>query len=365
MLFVTAQARDFWVYFGTYTNELSHGIYVSRLDAKTGRLAEPQLAAEVGNPNFLNFSPDGKHLYSSDSTHESGEDGDGMVNSFAVDAHTGTLTPLNHQPSGGYDPCYVSVANDGHGLLIANYDNGAVKTLPIKPDGSLDSAGAITLTSGHSVNRSRQTGPHAHYIAADPSGHFVLECDLGTDKVVVFKLNSDGTLSPAATPFATVPPGSGCRHLAFSPNGKFVHVINEMGCTVTTFSWDAQAGELKSIETVSALPPGVKVDPGFTGAEILAVGRHVYATVRGHDSVTVFKADKTTGRLTFQQNISSGGKVPRGLGIDPTGHWLFTGNQKTGNAVEFSISSWTGKISPTGRELKIGSPVDVKFIEVQ
>jgi 6-phosphogluconolactonase len=62
------------------------------------------------------------------------------------------------------------------------------------------------------------------------------------------------------------------------------------------------------------------------------------------------------------QNVSAGGNVPRGLGIDPTGRWLIAANQKTDNAVEFAIDAATGKLSATGRELKIGSPVDVKFV---
>jgi len=117
------------------------------------------------------------------------------------------------------------------------------------------------------------------------------------------------------------------------------------------------------VETVSALPPGEELQPGYTGAEILGSGNFVYVTLRGHDSITVLTADPQSGRMTFLQNVPCGGKVPRGLGIDPTGRWLIAGNQKADNAVEFAIDPATGKISPTGQELKIGSPVDVKFVE--
>ena len=92
-------------------------------------------------------------------------------------------------------------------------------------------------------------------------------------------------------------------------------------------------------------------------------GKFIYATIRGHDSVSVFAAGAHSGKLTFVQNISAGGKVPRGLGIDPTGRWLITANQKSDNAVEFQIDAATGRLSPTGQELKIGSPVDVQFVK--
>jgi len=196
----------------------------------------------------------------------------------------------------------------------------------------------------------------------------VLACDLGLDKVVVYALNTkNGALEPKSdfsTP--TVPPGSGSRHLAFSRDGRFVHVVNEMGCTVTTLAWDSDNGTLTPIETVSALPSGLPLQSRYTAAEILVhpSGKFVYVTLRGPDSVSVFKASKRTGKLTLIQNITSGGQVPRGLGIDPTGRWLITGNQKSNNAVEYAIDAKTGELSPTGRELKIGSPVDVKFLPV-
>ena len=201
-------------------------------------------------------------------------------------------------------------------------------------------------------------------MTADPSNRFALACDLGTDKVMVYKL-TDGILTPNDPPFATVPPGSGARHLAFSHDTKFAYVINEMACMITTFAWDSEKGKLNLIETVSALPPGVAVQNSFTAAEILVSpnGKFIYATIRGHDSVSVFAADTHSGKLTFVQNISAGGKVPRGLGIDPTGRWLVTANQKSENVVEFAIDAATGKLSPTGQELKIGSPVDVKFVQ--
>ena len=42
-----AIALEFSVYFGTYTGTKSKGIYVSRLNVKTGMLTPPELAAEL------------------------------------------------------------------------------------------------------------------------------------------------------------------------------------------------------------------------------------------------------------------------------------------------------------------------------
>ncbi len=357
------QGKEYWVYFGTYTGALSKGIYVSRLDADTGKLSEPELAAETPSPCFLAVSPDEKFmLYAANEITSFNGEKTSEVSCFGIDGKSGALNFTNAKSSGGEGSCHLSVdATADHLLFAANYAGGSVKSFLLNGDGSIGADGSYIQHHGSGVNTNRQAGPHAHFILADPSNRFALACDLGLDKVMIYKIDAaNGTLAESS--YATVPPGSGARHLAFSPDGKFAHVVDEMGCTVTTFAWDSEAGKLTSVETVSALPPGETAQPGFTPAEILVSGKYVYATIRGHDSVTVFTADPQTGRLTFLQNVPCGGKVPRGLGIDPTGRWLITGNQKTDNAVEFAIDPATGKLSPTGQELKIGSPVDVKFV---
>jgi 6-phosphogluconolactonase len=280
-----------------------------------------------------------------------------------VDKKSGALKILNEKPSGGTGPCHVSVDSAGKFLFVANYGGGSVKSFCLNPDGSLGADGSMMQHHGRSVNTNRQSSPHAHFICADPSNRFALACDLGADKIVIYKIADDGMLAEYGA--ASVPPGAGARHLAFSRDGKFVFVVNEMGCSVTTFTWSD--GRLTAGETVSLLPENVPVEKNLTAAEIRVhpSGKFVYATLRGHDSVSVLVADWSTGKLKLVQNISSGGKVPRGLGVDPTGRWLFTGNQKSDSVVEFSIDAATGKISPTGAELKIGAPVDVNFVAAE
>ncbi|HEY4414360.1 MAG TPA: lactonase family protein, partial [Verrucomicrobiae bacterium] len=330
------------------------------LDADTGKLSAPELAATTPDPSFLAFTPDEKYLYAAN---EFGGNHAGLVSAFAVNHTSGQLTPLNQKDSGGLAPCHVSVDADGRTVFVANYNSGTIKAIPLNTDGSLGDGGELIQHHGHSVNVSRQAGPHAHFAAVDPFNHFVLACDLGLDKVMVYRLENS-QLATNASSFASVPGGAGPRHLTFSRDGKFVYVVNEMACAVSVFSWDA--GKLTALETVSALPAGVAANPGYSGAEILVhpSGKFVYATVRGHDSITVFSVAPTTGQLTLVQNISAGGKIPRGLGIDPTGRWLITANQKSGNVVEFSIDTATGLITPTKTEWPVGSAVDVKFASI-
>jgi 6-phosphogluconolactonase len=355
-------AKDFWVYFGTFTQGSSKGIYVSRLNADSGQLTEPELAAAIPDPSYIAVAPDQKHLYSDN---ELPGQQSGTVSAFTINRASGQLELLDQHASGGLSPCHISIDSSGRTLLVANYSSGSIASLPVLKDGHLGQDGSVIQYQGRSVNPDRQTGPHAHYLAADPSDHFALGCDLGTDKIMVYRLDAaHGTMTPNDPAFASVPAGSGPRHLVFSRDEKSVYVVNEMACSVSTFDWDKQTGKLSLRQTIPALPAGVAVQPDFTSAEILLhpAGRFIYVSVRGHDSISVFAVDPASGNLSLIQNLSSGGKAPRGLGIDPTGHWLLAGNQKTDDVVEFAIDAVSGQLKPVNTQIRLGSPVDFKFV---
>ncbi len=359
----SASARDYFVYFGTFTNTTSQGIYVSRLDMDTGKLSSPELAAAIPSPNFLAVSPNGRFLYSATRMRKFREMTGGAVSAFSIDGHTGKLTLNDQKFSGGSDPCFVSVDSAGKAVFVANYDGGSVKSFYINPDGSL-ADGTFIQHHGHSVNTNRQNSAHAHCFLAAPRERFALACDLGMDKVMIYKFNPANATFAASEPgYTAIAPGSGPRHLAFSPDGKTAYLANEMACTITVFTWDGLHGKLDARETVPLLPPGVAVTDSFTAAEVVVRpdGRFIYATLRGHDSISVLAVDKKSGGLALVENVPCGGKVPRGMGIDPTGHWLIIGNQKSETVTVFGVNAATGRLTPTGQVLSVGMPVDVKF----
>ncbi len=356
----TASARSVWVYFGTYTGgaDGSRGIYRSELDLDTGRLSDPVLATEAANPSFLEIHPSGRFLYA-----VSEEGGSGRVGAYAIGADTADLRLLNQQPSGGNGPCHVSLDHAGRYVLVANYGSGSAAAIPITPDGRLAAPTGFVQHAGSGPNPRRQRGPHAHSINVSPDDRFAFVADLGIDKIMIYRLDGEaGTLAANDPAFIQVEPGAGPRHFAFSPNGRYAYVINELAGTITAFSYDSSSGALAAIQTLSTLPSGF--DGSNTCAEIRIHpnGLFLYGSNRGHDSIAVYRLDPARGTLAFVEHETAGVKTPRNLNLDPTGTFCLVANQDGNNVVVFRVEPKTGALEPTGHRIAIAKPVCVRFL---
>jgi len=355
-------------YIGTYTNKQSKGIYAFRFDSSTGKLTPMGLAAETTSQDYLAIHPNQRYLYAVKEGNESRGKNAGSVSAFSINWTTGKLRLLNDVSSGGPGPCHLMVDQTGKNVLVANYTGGSLAVLPVKEDGSLRDATAFSQHAGSSVNKERQEAPHVHCIRTSPDNRFALAADLGLDEVLVYRFDpARGSLAPNDPQFVKTAPGAGPRHFAFHPNGKFVYVVNELQCTVSTFSYNVGHGFLKELQAISTLPDGYKVTKDDSAAEIVVhpSGKFVYSSNRGHDSIAVFAIHSTSGTITSVDRISTQGKTPRGFGIDPTGSYLIACNQESDSLVVFRIDPQTGKLTPTGQKVTAYTPVDVEFVTVK
>lgn len=351
------------VYIGTYTGNASKGIYVSELNPATGALAPAELAAEVKNPSFLAIHPNRQYLYAVSEVADSNGKPTGAVSAFAIDAKSGKLTLLNQQSSQGAGPCHLVVDRMGKNVLVANYGGGSCACLPIGADGRLGEATAAIQHHGKSANPQRQSGPHAHSINLDPANRFAFCADLGLDQVLIYRFDAaKGSLVANDPPAGIVAPGSGPRHFAMHPTGKFAYVINEMGNTVTAFAFDSNRGSLQELQSITTLPADFNGISHTAEVVIHPSGKFLYGSNRGHDSLAIFTVDQATGRLTAAGHQSTLGKTPRNFAIDPTGTWLLAENQDSGTIAVFRIDPQNGNLKPTGQTLSVPSPVCVRMI---
>ncbi len=358
-----AAAERLWVYVGTYTGKGSKGVYRFDFDLASGKLSNRELAGEAVNPSFLTIHPNRRFLYAVNEVASFGGKQAGAVTAFALDPHGGKLTRLNQQSSGGDGPCHLVVDQAGKHVLAVNYGGGSAVVLPILADGRLGEATDFVQHKGSGTNPKRQEGPHAHSINLDIPNRHAVVADLGLDQVLVYRFDeAKGKLSPNDPPFAALPPGSGPRHFAFHPNGRNAYVINELNSTVTAFDYDARLGTLKIVQTLSTLPPGVKVTNYPAEVQVHPSGKFLYGSNRGHDSIAIFAIDPQTGKLRPVGHQAQGIKTPRNFGIDPTGKYLIVANQDGNSLVVFAIDQGTGELKPTGTVAEVPTPVCVKMM---
>ena len=349
-------------YVGTYTSGKSKGIYLYSLNLTSGKLKYVATTEGVKDPSFLAVAPSHRYLYAVNEVEEFGGKKSGALSSFAIDQRTGNLKLLNQQPSLGGAPCYLFVDRGGRFVLVANYSGGNVAVLPIRSDGSLGEATDLKQDLGSSINAERQEGPHAHCVVLDAANRFAYACDLGTDKIMIFRFDSRrGKLIPNKTPWVQVKPGGGPRHLTFHPGGKYAYVINELHATVTTFARDPGQGNLQELQTIRTLPADFTGENTSADIHVSPDGRFLYCSNRGHDSIAAFQIGPRNGKLTFIAHQSCGGKTPRNFAIDPTGAFLLVANQNSGNIVTFRRDVKTGRLSATGHVAEVPSPVCLKF----
>jgi 6-phosphogluconolactonase len=350
----------FWVYSGNYGETQPKGIFLHRFDSTAGTLGPAAHAVPAEAPNFVIVHPSGKFLYGVTLAKLAGYAG--TVEGFAIDAKNGHLAPINRQPSGGDNPAHLAIDPTGKVLIVANYSGGTVAAFPLSPTGEIAPASAVVQHKGSSIHPRRQTGPNPHGVTFDSTGRVILVPDLGSDKLFNYQVDpATGALTRCAVPgdAATLTPGSGPRHVVFSPGGRFLYVLNELTCTITVFSYQSP-GITREIQTLTPWPVVARATAGEI--EMHPSGRFVYASNRGHDSIAVCAIDSATGQLTLIQTVATGGKTPRHFALDPTGKFMLASNQDSNRIEIFRVDSGTGKLSASGQGVDSDAPVCVAFV---
>lgn len=353
-------AQKYYLFIGTYTNNdsKSKGIYVYRFDAATGE-ASPVSTLATENPSYLALAPRGNFLYAVNET-----DGKvpGTVSAFSFDKTSGQLKFLDKQPSGGDDPCYISVDSRRKWAFVANYSGGNFAALPIHADGSLGAMTQLIQHSGKGPNAQRQEKPHMHSVTFSPDEHYLLAADLGLDQLSVYRFiagHPSHPLTAVKDSIVQVSPGSGPRHISFSPHKPYAYLMTELSGAVDAFRYTD--GHLTHLQHISSHPEGYKGDIGSADIHVAPGGRFLYASNRGDaNSLAIYAIDTATGKLTVKGFESTGGKTPRNFMIDPTGQWLLAANQRSDNIVIFRIDKTTGLLKATGKEISIPAPVCLK-----
>lgn len=208
--------------------------------------------------------------------------GDSALTAFPQEKD-GRLRPHGElRSTGGVEACHLAAR--GGRVWCANYGTGSAALLE-------GETRRLAVFEGQGPHRDRQEAAHIHQVAFTPDGEFLAAVDLGSDSLLL--LDAELRLKNRTA----LPAGSGPRHLAFSPDGRFAWCVNELASTVTALAYEP--GRFHVLQTVPALPAEMRPAENYPAAiRVSRDGRRVFVSNRGADVITVFEAEGEALRLT-------------------------------------------------------------------
>ena len=336
---------------GTYTNKGSKGIYVYKFDTATGKATELSHTDSAINPSFLTISKDKQFVYAVNETN------DGQVSTYAIKEDK--LKLLQQKSTKGANPCHVTLSADQRNLFVANYSEGSLTSFHRSADGLISNARQIIKHSGSSLNSMRQEKAHVHGNFLSPDGNYLLTTDLGMDETTIYPYNQASTpiLDESKAKVIKSSPGSGPRHLAFSNNGRFLYILEELTGSISVYNFNK--GQASFLQKVLMHPADFKDNFGSADIHMSPDGLFLYASNRGSENNIVKFPVLTNGKLADKQTkyYSTNGIGPRNFTISADGNWLLVANQNSDNIAIFRRNKITGDLIATGNSIKVSMPV--------
>lgn len=317
--------------------QAGEGLRWFRIDPAAGAPSALGVLATPGfSPTYLRESPDGRFLFAA---------GSERLRVYSIGSDGALSLAAETASSGG--PSYVDVHPSGRFAATANYASRETLLYPVGTDGSLGKP------------RSFPTGDQTHSARFHPSGRSLFALAVGDRWITA--IPTEG----GASPTSRVLPGLGPRHAVFSADGRRCFVVHERPIRVSALKVDADGAAWEPVGDWPALPPGAPTKQEFGAAEIALApsGRFVYASVRdfsdpleanGMNGLAVFAVDPSSGALTWVEFVDSGGVLPRGFVVDPSGPRLHVLNERSSTLVRFRIDPESGRLRRDGDAVPVG-----------
>ncbi|MEM7672714.1 MAG: lactonase family protein [Verrucomicrobiota bacterium] len=328
------------VFFGT-VGKKANGIYQATFDQNTGHLSEPKRIVDTRSPGFLATHPSLPIIYAVARTSDGG-----IVQAFRIRQDSEGLEEINQVAIPLGNGAHISVHPSGAFLFTAQYGAGTVAVFPLETDGRVMSTSQVINHTGPSnVHEKRQNAPHPHWTGFSPDGRFAFAPDLGTDRIEIYRVNTDRSLTSSSSVKSL--PGSGPRHMRFSKDGRFIYLLNELSVSLGIYTYDPSSGSAELNKVIPALTTEEKITAkNSTSSEILVhpSGNFVYTANRGHDSISVFSSNPA-GDLSRIQLEPARAASPRHINLSPNANWLIAAGQKSNNVSVFAVDSASGELT--------------------
>ncbi|MDI4643932.1 lactonase family protein [Cohnella hashimotonis] len=348
-----------FAFIGSYADADGPGLYACAYDGRTGELTLLDQAEGLQNPTFLAVNEQSQTIYSLTEVKDAEGTRRGAAATFRFDTAEGRLQRLDEAQTIPATACHIALDRTNSLILTASYHGGLFGVSDAQDDGHIGPTLEIHRHEGASA-LPVQSQARVHSVIVDRDNRFAAVSDLGLDKVFLYKLDLPSR-SLTRHSETDVAPGSGPRHFVFHPQLPFGYGINELNSTLTVYAYDAEAGKLEVVQTISTLPDSFEGDNACADIHLSPDGKFLYGSNRGHDSLIVCRIDPDNGLLEPVEYAPTLGGHPRNFAVSPDGRFVLVANRDGNHIVTFSRDADTGKLVPTGSELRVSKPVCVRF----
>ncbi len=341
---------------GSYSKVNSPGIHLYRWDDVESRFENTANITGIENPSFLNIDSANELIYA---ITEKKEDADAELHVYKIDGAQDQVSLTTRIPFEGEGSCYISRDTTSRHAFITNYGNGTLTVIKL-PEGDLPGTVVQQLQfDGSGPNTERQEKAHIHAALLSKDERYLYSSDLGADRLYRFSYQpeADLPLRPDQTMYIQLPAGSGPRHLALSPNGKWLYLITELSGEIFVFdTLNFGAGWLQKI---SLLQDGYSGKIEAADIKVHPNGAYLYACNRGNaNEIVVFSVEPISGQLFFLQRTGAAGLSPRGLLICEEQGLLLAANEQSDNVSIFKLLP-NGMLEFSKEHLQIPCPTCV------
>lgn len=407
----TQTTRPSWV----TLNERGDTLYAVREQVPMGGVYEMKALRSVENPELVEPAESLELLQETEGQLRGAKKEAGTNPGIAKDmAAAPILEMVKEMPSGGADPCHLSLDGRENFLMAANYTSGSLAVFALDEQGHLQGRCDFwqhtprrtdeTQGQGNSqqsrkaknpqenpfkVNPLRQEGPHVHF--SEEAGELLWSTDLGLDQVFGYQIDYEQKKLTDTGIRLQLPDGYGPRHLAFwHEDMAVIYVLCELSNRIVVFAEKVQeegseetekAAEKKVSETgtekmdrerfentpeytilqdISTLPEGYHGES--TASAIRLYGGFLFAANRGDDSIAMYEIQKN-GTLTLCCIKKTGGRTPRDFQI--FSDYLVVANQESDSLTVLHINRKEKRLERTAIHADVIKPTCVCRLERQ
>ena len=321
-------------------------------DTETGAASVVQTVRGLQGTTYFTFDKAGTNLYSYIGEEVANLKRGSLVRFAIEDGLVGRMTRLAMLPCEA--PCHVALSPNGRILGFAAYTSATAGTLSLL-DGTLRTV--VHSDEGTGPNKMRQKKAYAHCAFFTPDGTRMGVVDLGTDRVNFY---DPVTLFPLPEMTIHADPGDGPRHAAWSNDGRFLFIVNELGNSVLSYAFDGML--FVRVGKWGMLPNDVINSLSKAAAiKLTADGQILMASNRGHDSIAFFAVDQKRGTLTLRNIAKLAGRFPRDFELMPGERFMVVGHKMSNEIQVYRFDREACTLEPVGKPIPCWRPLCFKF----